>query len=57
MQSNQAAATHAIGAANAAKQTSTPGQVEAVSAHATVAVAAEELKLSSSTKIAALDEH
>lgn len=57
MQRNEAAATHAIGAANAAKQTSTTGQVEAVSAHATVAVAAEELKLSSATTLAALNEY
>ncbi len=57
MQRNEAAATHAIGAANTAKQTSTTGLLEAVSAHATVAVAAKELKLSSATKLAALHEH
>lgn len=57
MQRNEAAATHAIGAANAAKQTSTTGQLEAVSAHATVAVAAEELKLSSATTLAALNKY
>lgn len=57
MQSNEAAATHDK-AANAAKQTSTTGQLEAVSAHATAAepaaVAAKELNLSSSTNLAAL---
>jgi hypothetical protein len=57
MQRNEAAATHAISAANAAKQTSITSQLEAVSAHATVAVAAEELKLSSATTLAALNEY